>query len=181
MLNAVQMRIGLTIAMGVMRSRGGANSLTECRDYDYRRNERRHRLAFCRRYWGARRGAPRWRPSSGVLQVTAKRLTSFMAVRVEDRGIALALVPKVCARLAFLCAKLHRLTRLKKGGAIFQDTPDGETWHDSPPTGRACLTLATMSRADILPQLSKRHAERDEHRRQRLGLHAARWGHGAAA
>eukprot|EP00392_Amoebophrya_sp_AT5.2_P003529 g3534.t1 len=164
-LNAVQARIGLKITMDMMCSRGGANSLTGNDYYDYRLN------AFTVRAndtGDAQRHVLWWHPSPDMLQVTVKHLASFMSEGIADRIIALILVPKVNSRFAFLYAKLHKVTRLKKGGALFQDTLDGKSWHDLPPVEHPHLILATMSREDIVLQLAKRGAEKEE--RHRLAL-----------
>eukprot|EP00392_Amoebophrya_sp_AT5.2_P006104 g6114.t1 len=129
-LNAVQKRIGLRISFDMLCSRGGINSLTGNDYYDYRINAFSVTAdetgeAFGHVLW--------WHPSLDMLQVTVKHLTSFMTKGVDERIMALVLVPKINSRFAFLYAKLHKITRLKKGGILFQDTKDGKSWHDLPP------------------------------------------------
>eukprot|EP00392_Amoebophrya_sp_AT5.2_P015254 g15455.t1 len=164
-LNAVQKRIGLKITFDMLCSRGGVNSLTGNDYYDYRTNAFSVTAdetgeAFGHVLW--------WRPSLDMLHVTVKHLISFMTKAADERIMALVLVPKMNSRFAFLYAKLHKLTRLKKGGLLFQDTKDGTTWHDLPPVDYPYLILATMSREDITLQLAKRQARCEEARQKKM-------------
>lgn len=169
-LNAVQKRIGLRITFDMLCSRGGVNSLTGDDYYDYRLNAFTVTAddtgeAFGHVLW--------WHPSLDMLQVTVKHLISFMTKGLDERIMALVLVPKMNSRFAFLYAKLHKVTRLKKGGLLFQDTKDGKSWYDLPPVDYPYLILATMSPEDITLQLAKRKALRDEAHRKMLNDRAA--------
>eukprot|EP00392_Amoebophrya_sp_AT5.2_P003533 g3538.t1 len=152
-LNAVQARIGFKITKDVMCSRGGANSLTGYDFYDFLSNcfsvKPEDGSKFLHEVlW--------FHPSLDLLQVTVKHLVSFLAVPLDSRIIALVLVPKVNSRLAFLFAKLFKLTRLKKGGVIFQNSKGDGCFFDLPPTEHPHLILSTMSREDLLLQLQRR-------------------------
>eukprot|EP00392_Amoebophrya_sp_AT5.2_P018781 g19405.t1 len=124
-LNAVQARIGCKVTVDMMCARGGTNSLTGCRFYDFLSN-----CFSVKPEDGSKflRDVLWYHPSLDLLQVTVKHLVSFLAEPLESRIIALVLVPKVNSRFAFLFAKLFKLTRLKKGGLLFQDAGnDGKT------------------------------------------------------
>lgn len=149
--NASQARLGLKFSWDVLCSRFGGNSLVGSQFFNFLSN------GFSKLPLEVYGKEALWfRPSLDLLRVLVKHLIDLAKAPIDQRIAAAILLPKMQSRFAFLYAKLHKITRLKKGGELFQDLREGGKFVDLPPSECPYLVLATMSREDCVAQLAAR-------------------------
>jgi hypothetical protein len=151
--NAIQARLGFKFTWDMLCSRHGENSLVGDKYFNFLTN------GFSKLPFEVYNKEALWfHPSSDLIHVTVKHLIDMAKEPIDQRLVAAVLVPKVNSRFAFLYAKLHMITRLKKGGDLFQDLRENGKFVDLPPSEYPYLVLATMSREDCVAQLAARRA-----------------------